>query len=98
LARKLPSPKDSNSRQERAFRACLGERFKSVIREASKLENLPFVVLILLAGISLISRLWLIRHRNRLPRRFSSLLRASKRSSPAFFFIGVLAPSVGEKP
>ena len=40
----------------------LGERFQSVGREASKVENLPFVVLILLAGISLISRLWLIRH------------------------------------
>jgi hypothetical protein len=39
-----------------------GERIRSVIKEALKLENLPFVVLIFLAGISLISRLWLIRH------------------------------------
>ena len=44
------------------LRRSLGERFQSVGREASKVENLPFVVLILLAGISLISRLWLIRH------------------------------------
>jgi hypothetical protein len=40
----------------------LRERFQSAIKETLKLENLPFVVLIFLASISLISRLWLIRH------------------------------------
>jgi hypothetical protein len=58
----LPSPKDSNTRQKMGVPRSLGERFQSVVREASKMENLPFVVLILLAGISLVSRLWLIRH------------------------------------
>jgi hypothetical protein len=58
----LPSPKDSNPRQKMGLPRSLGERLQSVVREASKVENLPFVVLILLAGISLISRLWLIRH------------------------------------
>jgi hypothetical protein len=58
----LPSPKDSKARQKMGLSRSLGERFQSVFREASKVENLPFVVLILLAGISLISRLWLIRH------------------------------------
>jgi hypothetical protein len=58
----LPSPKDSNTHQKKGVPRSLGERFQSVVREASKMENLPFVVLILLAGISLISRLWLIRH------------------------------------
>jgi hypothetical protein len=62
MDRKLPSPKDSNARQKKGLPRSLGERFQSVVREASKVENLPFVVLILLAGISLISRLWLIRH------------------------------------
>jgi hypothetical protein len=58
----LPSPKDLKERQKKGLPPSLGERFQSVVREASKVENLPFVVLILLAGISLISRLWLIRH------------------------------------
>jgi hypothetical protein len=58
----LPSPKDSNARQKTGLPRSLGARLQSVVREASKVENLPFVVLILLAGISLISRLWLIRH------------------------------------
>ena len=58
----LPSPKDSNARQKMGLPRSLGERLQSGVREASKVENLPFVVLILLAGISLISRLWLIRH------------------------------------
>jgi hypothetical protein len=55
-------PKSSNSRPKMGRPGFLGERFSSVIKEASKLENLPFVVLILLAGISLLFRLWLIRH------------------------------------
>jgi hypothetical protein len=58
----LPWPKDSKARRKMGLPRSLGERFQSVGREASKVENLPFVVLILLAGISLISRLWLIRH------------------------------------
>jgi hypothetical protein len=57
-----PPPKGSNSRQKMGPPGSRGERFISVVKEASKLENLPFVVLILLASISLISRLWLIRH------------------------------------
>jgi hypothetical protein len=62
MDRKLPSPKDSNAGQKKGLPRSLGERFQTVVREALKMENLPFVVLILLAGISLISRLWLIRH------------------------------------
>ena len=57
-----PPSKGSNARQKMGRPGSLGERFQSVVREALKLENLPFVVLILLAGVSLISRLWLIRH------------------------------------
>jgi hypothetical protein len=52
-----PTPSSS-----RKGSASPGERIRTVIKEALKLENLPFVVLIFLAGISLISRLWLIRH------------------------------------
>jgi hypothetical protein len=55
-------PKDLNPGQKVGRLGSLRERFQFVIKEALKLENLPFVVLILLAGISLISRLWLIRH------------------------------------
>jgi hypothetical protein len=58
----IPPPKDSNARQKMGSLGSLGERFQSVVKEALKLENLPFAVLILLAGISLISRLWLMRH------------------------------------
>jgi hypothetical protein len=57
-----PPPKGSNSRQKMGHPGSLGERIRTIVKEALKLENLPFVVLILLAGISLISRLWLIRH------------------------------------
>jgi len=57
-----PPSKTSNSCQKKGRLGSLRERLRSVIREGSKLENLPFVVLIFLAGVSLISRLWLIRH------------------------------------
>jgi hypothetical protein len=53
---------DPTASSSRKSSASPGERIRSVIKEALKLENLPFVVLIFLAGISLISRLWLIRH------------------------------------
>jgi hypothetical protein len=55
-------PEDPTAISSRKSSASPGERIRSVIKEALKLENLPFVVLIFLAGISLISRLWLIRH------------------------------------
>jgi hypothetical protein len=57
-----PPSKGSNARQKIGPSVSVGKRFQSVVKEALKLENLPFVALILLAGISLISRLWLIRH------------------------------------
>jgi hypothetical protein len=57
-----PPSKGSNARQKMGPFVSVGKRFQSVVKEALKLENLPFVALILLAGISLISRLWLIRH------------------------------------
>jgi hypothetical protein len=55
-------PEHPKAISSRKGSASPGERIRSVIKEALKLENLPFVVLIFLAGISLISRLWLIRH------------------------------------
>jgi hypothetical protein len=58
----LPPAKTANSTQKKVDSVSLRSRFQSLAKESSKLENLPFVVLILLAGVSLISRLWLIRH------------------------------------
>jgi hypothetical protein len=55
-------PEHPTAISSRKGSASPGERIRSVIKEALKLENLPFVVLIFLAGLSLISRLWLIRH------------------------------------
>jgi hypothetical protein len=57
-----PPSKASSSSQKKGRSRSLRERFQYLAIEASKLENLPFAVLILLAGVSLISRLWLIRH------------------------------------
>jgi hypothetical protein len=59
---KLPPAKIASSSEKNVEPVSLGSRFQSLAKESAKLENLPFVVLILLAGISLISRLWLIRH------------------------------------
>jgi hypothetical protein len=58
----LTPPKGSNARPRMGLPSSLGARLQFVVKEALKLENLPFVVLIFLAGTSLISRLWLIRH------------------------------------
>ncbi len=57
-----PSSESANSGQKKVRSGSLRERWRSAIKEASKWENLPFAVLFLLAGVSLISRLWLIRH------------------------------------
>ena len=48
----------------RAMQAQLGTvKFRSVLfRWLTRIENLPFVILFLLAAISLVSRLWLMRH------------------------------------
>jgi hypothetical protein len=40
----------------------LMRRFWSAFAESLKLENLPLVVLLVLAAVSLISRLWLMLH------------------------------------
>jgi hypothetical protein len=56
-----PSKKPGLDKEQGRW-ATVSDRFRSLLKEASKLENLPFIVLFLLAGISLISRLWLIRH------------------------------------
>ncbi len=57
-----PSSETASSGQKKVRLGSLRERLRSAVKEASKLENLPFGVLFLLAGVSLISRLWLIRH------------------------------------
>jgi hypothetical protein len=57
-----PLSETANSGQKKVRLGSLRERWRSAVKEVSKLENLPFAVLFLLAGVSLISRLWLIRH------------------------------------
>jgi hypothetical protein len=57
-----PPSKASSTFETKGSSRSLRERYQLLVKESLKLENLPFVVLIFLAGISLISRLWLIRH------------------------------------
>jgi hypothetical protein len=46
----------------KAFLNSLTKRIWPAVAESLKLENLPFIVLSVLAAVSLISRIWLMRH------------------------------------
>ena len=57
-----PRSESPGSHQKRLSLAALREHFGAVFREMWKLENFRFVVLLALAAISLLSRLWLVQH------------------------------------
>ena len=57
-----PPSKSPGSQQKTLSFDALREHFGAVFGEMWKLENFPFVALLALAAVSLISRLWLVQH------------------------------------